>query len=819
MNYIKRILSNIPYRFALREQIIIPFLLEIVFTIALVWLFLYINTQNIAFELTNKIQEQIQYRTNEFIKAYFINSKNLIRTNSQTIQYGLFSKEQNINYPQYFLEQIKNYTDINDIFYSEKNGVLYGIERQNEDFVYRETDSKNIRYFYKLSKEGKKDYLIKTQEYKTLERPWFKEALVNPNKILISKMFVQANTGLLGITIFSSVFNARQEFLGVTGVNIVLSNISNFLKRNTISAHSEVYIINSKAEILASSNNIQTVKILAENNFKITRMSDSDNELLKKVELQIKDLLESEERKYVSVEHDGEVYWIQVSKISEESLHWFMVSIFPESDFLNKIKTSNRIISVIVLFAIAFMIVIGIFTARWIISPIEQLNSVSKNLSLHQFSEIDLEKISSLNRKDEVGELSRSFLKMAQDLKLFFENLEGKVSERTSQLEEARIQAESANRAKSLFLANMSHEIRTPMNGILGSLQLISLDNLSNENKEYLDSIRISAENLLVIINDILDFSKIEANKIEIEKIPVKINQIILDVISIIRFNSDKKNLYIKLKEDERIPEFFEGDPVRIRQIFLNLLSNAVKFTSVGGIDISQRIVSVEDTKYTLEFTVEDTGIGIDKNKKDSLFDSFSQLDASTTRKYGGTGLGLSITKRLVEMMEGEIKVESESGKGSKFIFTIKANVVQNFVEKKEHSKISATNIRKDLRILIAEDNQLNQKIVIALLGKIKLKADIVSNGVEVLEKLKEKMYDVILMDVEMPEMDGIEATIRIKSDIKYNSIFVVALTAHALIGERERILGHGFDDYLTKPVHLADLQNIFSKWSEANPK
>ena len=610
----------VPYRFALREQIIIPFLLEIVFTIALVWLFLYINTQNIAFELTNKIQEQIQYRTNEFIKAYFVNSKNLIRTNSQTIQYGLFNQTQNIDYPQYFLEQIKNYTDINDIFYAEKNGILHGIERQNADFVYRETDSKNIRYFYKLNQAGKKDYLVKTQEYKTLERPWFKEALVNPNKILISKMFVQANTGLLGITIFSSVFNGRQEFMGVTGVNVVLSNISNFLKRNTISAHSEVYIINSKSEILASSNNIQSVKILEQNNFEITKMSDSGNELLTKVGFQIKDLLEYEERKYVSVEHNGEVYWIQVSKISEENLNWFMVSIFPESDFLNKIKTSNRIISVIVLLAIAFMIVIGIFTARWIISPIEQLNSVSKNLSLHQFSEIDLENISSLNRKDEVGELSRSFLKMAQDLKLFFENLEGKVKERTSQLEEARIQAESANRAKSLFLANMSHEIRTPMNGILGSLQLISLDNISEENKDYLDSIRISAENLLVIINDILDFSKIEANKIELEKIPVKINQIILDVISIIRFNADKKNLYIKLKEEVKIPEFFEGDPVRIRQIFLNLLSNAVKFTSVGGIEISQRIVNVENAKYTLEFTVEDTGIGIDKNKKKFSF-------------------------------------------------------------------------------------------------------------------------------------------------------------------------------------------------------
>lgn len=817
MNYIKRIISLLLRKFALRGQIIIPFLLEIVFTIAMVWLFLYINTQNIAFELTNKIQEQIQYRTNEFIKTYFKNSKNLIRTNSQSIHYGLLNQSQNIDYPLFLLEQIKNYSDIDDIFFAEKNGILHGIERQNEDFVYRETDSNNIRYFYKLNSLGKKVQLIKTQEYITKERPWFKEALLNPNRILISNIFVQANTGLLGITIFTSVFNEKNEFMGVTGVNIVLSNISNFLKKNTISAHSEVYIINSEAEILASSNNIQSVTILEESNFKITKMSESKDELLNKVELKIKNSLNVEEKKYISVLHKEEVYWIQVSKISEESLQWFMITIFPESDFLNKIKNSNRIISLIVLISIGFMIVIGIYTARWIISPIEQLNSVSKNFSLHQFSEIDLKKISSLDRNDEMGELSRSFIKMAQDLKLFFENLEGKVKERTFQLEEARIQAESANRAKSLFLANMSHEIRTPMNGILGSIQLISQENLSSENKEFLDVIRISAENLLVIINDILDFSKIEANKIELEKIPVKINQIILEVISITRFNADKKKLYIKLNEQKKFPEYFEGDPVRIRQIFLNLLTNAIKFTNAGGIEISQRIVNVENSVYTLEFSVEDTGIGIDLSMRDSLFDSFSQVDASTTRKYGGTGLGLAITKRLVEMMGGAIRVESEMGKGSKFIFTIKANAFQNYISEKSSVYDLNENFRTDLKILVAEDNELNQKIIIALLGKLNLKSDLVSNGAEVLEKLKEKKYDIILMDVEMPEMDGIEATIRIKSDSRYKSIYVAALTAHALTGEKERILGHGFDDFLSKPVHLIDLRNFFSKWCAAN--
>jgi CheY-like chemotaxis protein len=255
-----------------------------------------------------------------------------------------------------------------------------------------------------------------------------------------------------------------------------------------------------------------------------------------------------------------------------------------------------------------------------------------------------------------------------------------------------------------------------------------------------------------------------------------------------------------------------EGDPVRLRQIFLNLLSNAVKFTSVGGITVSHSIIQIENGRYTIEFIVEDTGIGIEKGKIAGLFDSFSQGDPSTTRKYGGTGLGLAITKKLVKMMDGDIRVESDIGVGSRFIFTIKAQIIRNYIEQ-EKTKAIYSALPANLRVLVAEDNELNQKIVSALLKKINIHADVAFNGVEVLELLKEKKYDIILMDIEMPEMDGIEATVRIKSNANYKSIFVVALTAHALTGERERILNHGFDDYLTKPIHLKDLRDLFSKW------
>ncbi|HMV44560.1 MAG TPA: ATP-binding protein [Leptospiraceae bacterium] len=809
MRFIRKLISSFHGRFVLREQIIIPFILEILFTLGIVWGFLHWNSEKTAYDLTEKIQEQIQTRTKEYIRTYFFNSRNLIQQNSQAIKFGLMRPGVNFNYPLYFMEQIKLYPDINDIFFAEKNGRLHAIERQKDKYIFRETNEQKIRFFYLLNEKGEKQELIKTQSYDTVNRPWFREAVKNPNMILTNNVFVQANTGLLGITIFKSILDEKGILVGVSGVNILLTNISNFLKKNLATPNSKVFIVNSKGEILASSVQMQTLKIIDDNNFILYKLNELNDGLLVEVAAQIQKL---KSNRNFTLDYHGIEYWVQYHDISESGIQWYMITIFPDSDVLGKIKLNNRIITVIVMIAIMLMVTIGIYSSKLILAPIQELNIVAKNLSLNQFNESHIESLSSLKREDEVGELSRSFYKMAKDLRILFENLETKVIERTKELEESRKLSESANRAKSLFLANMSHEIRTPMNGIIGSLQLISTENFSKENLEYFESIRISAQNLLVIINDILDFSKIEANKIELEKISVNINQIIKDVISIVKFDADKKGLFINVEQDIDLPVELEGDPVRIRQIFLNLLSNSIKFTFKGGIKIKSKILEKNNDSYLIQFIVEDTGVGIDDNKKSILFNSFSQVDASTTRKFGGTGLGLAITKRLVEMMSGEIKVDSELGKGAKFIFTLKLDASKKNEVAEEVKSIKSDQIRKDINVLIAEDNDLNQKIVSALLKRLSLKADIAKTGIEVLNKLKEKNYDVILMDIEMPEMDGIEATSKIKSDQNYKDVYIVALTAHALTGEKERLLKVGFDEYLTKPIHLEDLRRLFSK-------
>jgi signal transduction histidine kinase/CheY-like chemotaxis protein len=389
--------------------------------------------------------------------------------------------------------------------------------------------------------------------------------------------------------------------------------------------------------------------------------------------------------------------------------------------------------------------------------------------------------------------------------------LEKRIKERTEQLEEAMRGAQAANDAKSDFLANVSHELRTPMNGVIGMLDLVLEGQLAPEQAEQLQTAQSCAYSLLMLLNDLLDLSKIEAGKMSFEKIPFDVRVIVDECIKAHHPRAVQNRTQLRSEISPDVPEQIIGDPLRIRQILSNLISNAVKFTQAGSVNVHVEGGFWKQAEFRLQFKVEDSGTGIPADKLALIFDKFTQADGSVSRKYGGTGLGLAITRKLVEMHGGEIDVESEVGQGTTFIVKLPCDIAIDEAGKSKSIEQSfaapVDGALSLVRILVVEDNQVNQKVVTTVLRKRGFSIEVAGDGTEALAKLeKSPGFDLILMDVQMPILDGLEATRLIRKDPRWKELPIVAMTAHAMSGDMERCLEAGMNGYISKPVHPSQL-------------
>lgn len=465
-------------------------------------------------------------------------------------------------------------------------------------------------------------------------------------------------------------------------------------------------------------------------------------------------------------------------------------------EFFERYKQYAYTILAVFIITIFSAFIFSYLLQRLISSPITKLSDITQEISKNQNFSIRIKK----RQNDEIGILIDGFNEML-----------GRIELQNESLISAKEEAEELANAKQQFLANMSHEIRTPMNAIMGLTDLLSETNLSEEQRKNLEIIKKSADNLLVIVNDILDFSKIEAGSIVFEEKIVDLEEIIQTIVLGGRTIAQRKGLEIITKISDQTPKKIYGDPVRLTQILLNLFSNALKFTDKGSIKILVDKIGERDGKDLIQISVIDTGVGIPEDKFESIFDIFTQASSETTRKYGGTGLGLSICKQLVELQGGKIWVDSIINCGSTFTLQIpfkkvdKADLKENPVLQEN---IFSDSEFTDLKILLAEDNEVNQMLVVNLLTKWGWSVDVASDGNEALGKLNHKAYDVILMDVHMPELDGYEATKAIRKLEKPKSeIPIMAMTASALSDEAARCLEVGMDDYISKPFNKNELR------------
>jgi signal transduction histidine kinase/CheY-like chemotaxis protein len=394
--------------------------------------------------------------------------------------------------------------------------------------------------------------------------------------------------------------------------------------------------------------------------------------------------------------------------------------------------------------------------------------------------------------------------------------LEQRIKERTEQLEVALKEAQDANLAKSEFLANVSHELRTPMNGVIGMLDMALDNQLPAALVGELQTAQRCAYSLLTLLNDLLDLSKVEAGKMALEKVPFDVRVLLEDCVKAHQPKAAQNNVDLRLEILDEMPSGILGDPLRIRQILSNLVSNAVKFTEHGTVAVLAK-VETEDALCNLHLTVVDSGTGIPADKLLAIFEKFTQADGSVSRRYGGTGLGLAITKKLVELHGGEIRVESHLGSGTTFFVTLPVDRDRRDADSVPAALLpvaAVPHVATSGRILVVEDNAVNQKVVTSALAKRGFSIELANDGQEALNKLEESAaFDLVLMDIQMPVLDGLQATRLIRQDPRWKRLKIVAMTAHAMQGDKQRCLDAGMDGYISKPVHPVHLLNTIEEY------